>query len=158
MTNSEDQSTPAVPPVPPAPVTPPEPAPVAPPVGEVRPDPYAAPAYPTAPPAYAPAGNANPYAPTGPVEPKGLSITSMILGIVGLLSVGFGLLISIAAVVTGHLGQRRQPTAKPFWLTGLITGYIGIAVGLAVTIGFIIFFVFLANADYNTYDQYSYNS
>lgn len=91
-----------VPPPPPA-QTPPPPA-------------YAAPAY-------APA-------PAGPVQ--GLSITSMILGIAGVfLSLfGWGLLPAIAGVVTGHIAQKRQPYAKPFWLTGLITGYVGIGISL----------------------------
>ena len=66
--------------------------------------------------------------PVAPTQPRALSITSMSLGIAGLVFGAFipGL-ISIAAVITGHIGQRREPHAKPFWLTGIITGYIGIA-------------------------------
>jgi len=69
----------------------------------------------------------------------------MILGIVGLLFtlVGFGFLPAVAAVITGHLGQRRQPYARPFWLTGMITGYIGVAfallTGLVLLMGFLVF-------------------
>jgi hypothetical protein len=152
MTNADDdQTTPAVPPVPPAPVTPPTASPYAPPAEA------AAPTYPTAPPTYTPASPQNPYAQapyTGSVAPpRGLSITSMILGIVGILFGGFGLLISIAAVITGHLGQRRQPYAKPFWLTGIITGYAGILFGLIVT-GFIIFAIIFAATSGSSSDYY----
>lgn len=87
---------------------------------------------PPVPPAAAPQQQANsPYA-TGPSLPKGLSITSMVAGIGGLLLsfVGIGFLAAVAAVICGHLAQKREPYARPFWLTGLITGYVGI--GLAV--------------------------
>jgi len=77
----------------------------------------------------------------------------MVLGIVGVLFGGFGLLISIAAVITGHMGQRRQPYAKPFWLTGIITGYFGILIGLVVT-GLFIFLIVLgvSQGDSGYYD------
>lgn len=70
-----------------------------------------------------------------PVAPKGLAITSMVLGIVGIISFGFFTIASIAAIITGHIAQRKQPYAKSFWITGLITGYIGLAF-------FVIFIVF----------------
>ena len=141
MTNADDQPNSSVPPIPPvpnepaAPYTPPADSPAA------AQSPYAAPAYPTAPPTYTP-NQQNPYAPGVPGPARGLSITSMVLGIVGVLFSGFGLLISIAAVITGHMAQRRQPYAKPFWLTGIITGYFGILIGLIVT-GIFIFLIIL---------------
>jgi hypothetical protein len=60
----------------------------------------------------------------------------MILGIGGLLFTlfGFGFLPALAAVITGHLAQKRQPYARPFWLTGIITGYIGLAISLIIGI------------------------
>ena len=80
----------------------------------------------------------NPYQPGQyqPGPPSGLSITSMVLGIVSLLfSLGAaGLLPGIAAVITGHLAARRQPHAKGFWLTGLIAGYVSIGIGLLVMV------------------------
>lgn len=65
-----------------------------------------------------------------------LSIISMISGIVGLLLAyfAFGLLFAIAAVVLGHLGQRKEKAAKGFWLTGLITGYLGVLANVALII------------------------
>jgi hypothetical protein len=82
--------------------------------------------------------------PAGP--PQGLSIASMITGISGILLsfVAFGFLPGVAAVVTGHMAQKKQPYGRPFWLTGLITGYISVAIGLIallfVIAGIVLFF------------------
>ncbi len=67
-----------------------------------------------------------------PQLPKGLSVASMILGVGGLLFsfFGFGFLLNAAAVITGHLAAARHPHAKGYWLTGLFTGYLGIAFSL----------------------------
>ena len=74
----------------------------------------------------------------------------MALGIAGLvIGVFFIGLLSVAAVITGHIAQRRERSAKPFWLTGLITGYVGIGLGV-ITIGFYILFIaFAMSASYN---------
>ncbi|MEQ1737916.1 MAG: hypothetical protein ABL886_16105 [Rhodoglobus sp.] len=65
----------------------------------------------------------------------------MILGISGMVLtfVALGFLPALAGVITGHLAQKRQPHAKPFWMTGIITGYVGLGISL---IGFV--FVVLA--------------
>lgn len=99
--------------------------------GYAQPNPYAQPAYGSAP-AYAPQQQYY-----GTMQPKTLSIVSMILGIAGLLFLGlFG---GIPAVITGHMAQRSQPYAKGFWLTGIITGYASIVFGI---IGMLVFFGF----------------
>lgn len=145
------EPAPATPPAAPQPPAPPTPAP-APPAHPVapeplppvaappRPDPYApptayaapAPGYQQAPhPGYgAQPGYAYQAAPAGPAQ--GLSLASLIIGIASVLLsfASLGLLPSIAAVILGHLGQRRQPYARPLWLTGLITGYIGLGISL----------------------------
>lgn len=74
--------------------------------------------------------------------PSGLSIASMVTGISGvLLSLGgLGLLPALAAVITGHMARTRDPGARPFWLTGLITGYVGL--GLSVVVGLIVIVAF----------------
>lgn len=97
-------------------------------------------------------GSAAPYSATPAAgatgDKKTLSIISMIAGIVGLLGsfTGFGLIASVAAVILGHLGQRREKVAgRGFWLTGLITGYVGIAIALIVIVLAIIGFAILAN-------------
>ena len=78
-----------------------------------------------------------------PTPPQGLSIAALITGIAGLVGVPFG---SIAGVVLGHLGQKRQPWAKGFWLTGLITGYVGIAFWAIVIIFYVIVIAFAVNS------------
>lgn len=144
---------PATPPAPPAAPAPPAPpgAPVPlPPVAAPRPDPYAAPGaapspytqpqagyaapppgYAAPPPGYAP-GQAYAYAPAAAGPVQGLSIAAMITGIAALFLsfVSLGFLPSIAAVILGHFGQKRQPYARPFWITGLITGYIALGISL----------------------------
>ncbi|WP_166877210.1 DUF4190 domain-containing protein [Salinibacterium sp. ZJ450] len=69
-------------------------------------------------------------------KPQTLSLVSMIAGIAGIIFSWvpiLGFLASVAAVITGHMAQGREPQAKPFWLTGLITGYVGILMGLLFT-------------------------
>jgi len=106
----------------PGPVVPPAYAPPA------APNPYSQPTAPTAPPAY---GYAPGYAPVA-AAPQGLSLTSMITGIASIVLALFslGLFPGIAAVITGHMAQKRQPWARGMWLTGLITGYIGVGISL----------------------------
>jgi hypothetical protein len=157
MTTPDDQPHPPVPPVP----APASEAPAASPYAAPASDPYASDPYakttatPPAPPAaYAPSYTSAYGAPTGPTEPRGLSIASMVTGIAGIL---FAFLPSaIAAVILGHLAQRRQPAGRPFWLTGLITGYIGILFGIIITIVVIALIVFAYNAP-SDYGQYDYD-
>jgi hypothetical protein len=75
--------------------------------------------------------------------PKGLSITSMILGIAGVVFLSLGFLPALGAVITGHLASRSQPYAKGFWMTGLVTGYIGIAISV-IFVGFFILVALVA--------------
>jgi len=85
------------------------------------------------------------YGTSGSTPTKTLSLIGMIGGIVGLaMSIfgGFGFLFSIAGVVLGHLGKRREGLeAKSLWLTALITGYVGIAISLIWLIIYIIAFI-----------------
>ncbi|PPF24879.1 hypothetical protein [Rathayibacter sp. AY1E3] len=80
-----------------------------------------------------------------PVVPRTLSLVGMILGIVGLVitlfAAGFGFLLSAPAVVLGFLGRRREPAARGFALTAIITGFAGIAVSLIYLAVFLVFVV-----------------
>jgi Domain of unknown function (DUF4190) len=114
-------------------------APYAPPPGYLPPPPPP----PGAPAGYYPSANPYGYAYATPIPPRGLSIASMVTGIVGVVfgvSYGLGLFPAIAAIITGHLAQKRQPSAKGFWLTGLICGYVGLALSL-LGIAFLIFVI-----------------
>ena len=129
------------------------------------------PAYgaPTPPPAYgaptaaqAPAYGA-PYAGYG-TEPATkqpiLSILALVAGIVGILGapvvfipiVGgiLGLFIPAAAVILGFLGKSKEPQAKGFWLTGLITGFIGVGLALISIVAWAVLFASVPS-DYSTF-------
>jgi len=117
-----------------------EPTPYVAPGAYATPAPYGTtPAYGAAPTAYNPAYGATP----GYGQPQGLAIASLVTGIAGILGsfVFIGFLPGLAAVILGHLAQRRQPYARGFWLTGLITGYISAAIGLLIGLGLIIYII-----------------
>jgi hypothetical protein len=69
-----------------------------------------------------------------------LSIISLITGILSVVSSFFyvGFLFGLAGVILGFLGRRKEPAAKGLWLTGIITGFVGIAVTVIWTIFIII--------------------
>ena len=121
---------------PPAPPTAPNPA--------SAPLPYVAQNSASAPNPYGTA-NGSPYASAGTSPAQGLSLASMILGIVGVILswVFVGFLAALAAVIMGHLAQRRQPQAKPYWLTGIITGYVGIGITLLMVLLVVVPLIFL---------------
>ncbi len=89
---------------------------------------------------------------TQPVAPKasGMSIASLVLGIVTVLG-GFYLLVPpILAVVFGHIGlgkTKKDPNVggKGLSITGLILGYLGIAIFVAMIVGGIIFAASMAS-------------
>jgi hypothetical protein len=84
-----------------------------------------------------------------------LSLLAMIFGIVGLAIAccyGAGFLFSVAGVVLGHLGLKRE-NARGMALTGVITGYVGVAGAILFWIALIgiafsplLFLPFLANS------------
>ncbi len=89
---------------------------------------------------------AHPGVAYAPQPQSGLSVASMVLGIVGIvfsLGYGFGLFPSIAAVITGHLARKRQPHARGYWLAGLVCGYVGLGISLLWIAGLIIIAVIL---------------
>jgi Domain of unknown function (DUF4190) len=158
-------------PTPPAaqPIAPPPPPvapPVAPPPGYYNPPPplpQYAPGQPTGAPVYGnyPGQYPNQYPGQNPggypaqyasyavsTPPSGLSIASMILGIVSVVFsffYGFGLFPAIAAIITGHIARKRQPRARGFWLAGLITGYVGLGLCVLIIIGFVALFAVIGS-------------
>ena len=56
-------------------------------------------------------------------QPKGLSIASMVLGISSVM-LGWFVVPQIAAIITGHLALRREPSGKGMSITGLVLGYL----------------------------------
>ncbi|MCY7324518.1 MAG: hypothetical protein LH605_00060 [Microbacteriaceae bacterium] len=110
-----------------------------------------------------PAGYAQPtYGASAPS--KTLSLIGMIAGIVGLLGSGIaivpiigsilGLFIPAAAIVLGFLGKNREGAlARPFWLTALITGFIGVAIALVALVIWIILFSVGSGTDFTGLDS-----
>ena len=94
----------------------------------------------------------SPYTGGAPAQkPAVLSIISLVLGILGV--VGFfvvfipivgsilQLFIPAAAIVLGFLGKTREPWApKGLWLTGIILGFVGLAIAIISLIGWIALF------------------
>jgi hypothetical protein len=58
-----------------------------------------------------------------PAEPKTLSIASMVCGIASVI-MGWLLLPQIAAIITGHMALRREPSGRGMSITGLVLGYL----------------------------------
>jgi len=132
-TSASSDAVPAIPTPPVRPATPASSNPYAKPASS---NPYATPA------------TSNPYAAPGTTSAaalagKGLSVTSMILGCIGvvLTIVYLGFFPALAAVITGHMAQRRQPAAKAFWITGLITGYLSLVISTILVVWIVAIFV-----------------
>lgn len=70
-----------------------------------------------------------------------LGIISMVAGIVGLVTSGMLFLPQLAAIVCGHLSLRREKPRRGFAIAGLVTGYIGLAFGLLLLLGLLVFSV-----------------
>ena len=100
--------------------------------------------------AYPPAGGppqGPPYAqspqqpPQGPVTPKGLAITALIVGVIaflaGLVPI-LGIILGVAGVILGSIAlAKKQP--KGFALTGLILSIVGAIVSIFATVGLFVF-------------------
>ena len=66
-----------------------------------------------------------------------LGIISMVAGILGLITSGMLFLPQLAAIVCGHLSLRREKPRRGFAIAGLITGYVGLAIGFLIFAGFV---------------------
>lgn len=75
--------------------------------------------------------------PTPPVASgdRTLSITSLVLGIVGVVLGGTFGAAPIVAVVLGHLALRREPAGRAIAISGLVLGYAGIAFVVLLVLG-----------------------
>jgi hypothetical protein len=87
---------------------------------------------------------------------QGLSLTSFILGIAGIVFSWvpvLGFLASLAAIILGFIGRKNEPAA-PKWmaLVGIILGFVAIVIGLIVVILWIVAIV--ASASLGSYSTY----
>lgn len=98
-------------------------------------------------------GYAQPYGEPAAKSPI-LSILSLVGGIVGIvlnLAWGIGFLFGIAAIVLGFIGRRKEPQARGFWLTGIILGFVSVAIAIIFWIVLGVFFASLSSNLNNTY-------
>jgi hypothetical protein len=66
-----------------------------------------------------------------------LSILGLIAGVLGVF-LGPLLLFSIAAIVLGFAGRKHEPAARGLWLSALLLGFIGLALGVLYVCVFIV--------------------
>ena len=81
----------------------------------------------------------NPY--QRPPESTGLSVASLVLGILSMLGFAIIILVPLAGVITGHLGYRREPNSRALSLAGLITSWIALVLA-ALLYEFLIWVIF----------------
>ena len=109
-------------------------------------------------PGYPQPGYAPTYSVPVPTAAKTLSLIGMIAGIIGLLGFAIvfipivgsilGLFVPAAAVVLGFMGRSREGApAKVFWITALVTGFIGLGIALIALVGWIALFAFGSGFD-----------
>lgn len=77
-------------------------------------------------------------APVAAGPKQALSLTSFILGLAGLVFSWvpvLGFLASLAAIILGFIGRKREPAA-PAWmsLVGIIAGFVAIVLSIILTI------------------------
>ncbi|CAM5371250.1 DUF4190 domain-containing protein [Leifsonia shinshuensis] len=107
------------------------------PYGQQPQQPYGQPAYGQPAPGYA-----QPYAAAPATKSPILSILSLVGGILGVILnfvYGIGFLFAVAAIVLGFIGRNKEPQARGFWLTGIILGFVGVAIAIVVWIAVAIF-------------------
>ncbi|POH68553.1 hypothetical protein C3B60_05000 [Cryobacterium zongtaii] len=88
-----------------------------------------------------------------------LSILSMIAGVIGILGspVAFfpifggilAIILPAAGVVLGFIARNKEPNGKGFWLTGIITGFMGIALALLSILLWALVFATVPMNNYN---------
>jgi hypothetical protein len=85
-----------------------------------------------------------------PGPPKGLSITSMVLGLVSIV-LGFTFLVPVVGFVLGIVGIRREPAGRGMAITGLVLNGLFV-IGWALVI-VLVFVIGLGAATTSTYQQ-----
>ncbi|WP_440100749.1 DUF4190 domain-containing protein [Glutamicibacter mishrai] len=93
----------------------------------------------------------NPYQP--PRESTGLSVASLVLGILSMLGFFAIILVPLAGVITGHLGLRREPQSRSLAIAGLITSWIGLVLAIVVY-ALAIWLIWWVGSEYGNYSYY----
>jgi len=137
--------------------------------------PYADPAAPVSGQQASPSGYPGGFAPGYPGYPgygypaaspptNGMAIASMVISIVsilGLCGYGIGGLLGLLGAILGHVARRqireRGENGDGMALAGVVMGWIATALAVLVIVGFVIFFVWLAQQPTSTYSDPTYN-
>ena len=77
------------------------------------------------------------YAP----PPRGLSIASMVIGIVSLLFAWFTVVIPLVGLILGVVGLRREPAGRGFALTGIWLNAILLGITVIAIVAFLAIFL-----------------
>lgn len=93
----------------------------------------------------------NPYQP--PRESTGLSVASLVLGILSMLGFFAIILVPLAGVITGHLGLHREPQSRSLAIAGLITSWIGLVLAIVVY-AVAIWLIWWIGSEYGNYSYY----
>lgn len=88
-----------------------------------------------------------------PPESNGLSVASLVLGILSMLGFAVIILVPLAGVITGHLGYAREPNSRGLSVAGLITSWIALVLS-AMIYAFIIWAILMIP---DTSDGFYYN-
>jgi hypothetical protein len=86
-----------------------------------------------------------------PGPPKGLSVTSMVLGLVSIV-LGFTFLVPLVGFVLGIIGVRREPAGRGMAITGLVLNGLFV-IGWALVIIFVFVIGIGAATTFTTYQQ-----
>lgn len=109
--------------------------------------------YPPQPPVYQQPGYVQAYGvavyPAVPPQPKGLSVASMVLGLVSLVA-GFTFVVPLVGLILGILGVRREPAGRGMAITGIIISALILLIWVVI-IGFIVFAGIIAAGSAATY-------
>jgi hypothetical protein len=85
-----------------------------------------------------------------PGPPKGMSVTSMVLGLVSIV-LGFTFLVPVVGFILGIVGLRREPAGRGMAITGLVLNGLFV-VGWALVIVFV-FVIGIGAATTSTYQN-----
>ena len=73
------------------------------------------------------------YAPLAPEEPRGFSISSLVLGLVSILA-GFTLVVPAAGLVLGILALKREPAGRTMAIWGIALNGVMLAGAVLITL------------------------
>lgn len=74
-----------------------------------------------------------PYAPLAPEEPRGFSISSLVLGLVSILA-GFTFVVPAAGLVLGILALKREPAGRTMAIWGIALNGVMLAGAVLATL------------------------